>query len=109
MKDLLIHLDRPEISGVYVFGSYLNNANPDDIDILIIYNEAACSPRRAHKMVRAIILEVEKYFKLNVHLTLLSNKEIKHNDFIDLEGCVSLKELFLIPTFQNSGLANVRC
>jgi predicted nucleotidyltransferase len=91
MEDLLIHLDRPEISDVYIFGSYLKNANPDDVDILIIYNEAVCAPRKAHKMVRPVILELEMYFRLNVHLTLLSNKEISHNDFINLEDCVSLK------------------
>jgi len=93
MKDLLIHLDRPEISDVYVFGSCLKNASPDDVDILIIYNELACAPRKAHRTVRPVILELEMYFRSNVHLTLLSNKEISHNDFIDSEGCVSLKQL----------------
>jgi len=96
-KDLLVHLDRPEISGIYIFGSYLYNTNPNDIDILIIYNDAACTPSRAHEMVRYIILELEFYFKLKVHLTLLSKREINRNYFIDLEGCVPLKELLINP------------
>jgi predicted nucleotidyltransferase len=85
--------DRPEIAGAYVFGSFLHKADPDDIDVLLIYREEVCPPCKARDVLRQLVSELEVYFGVKLHLTLLSDKEIAHNGFIGSTGCISLQPL----------------
>lgn len=88
--DLFTLIDRPEIAGVYVFGSYSDTTDPNDIDILLVYDEGVCPPCQAHELLRQLVLQLESFFATKLHLALLSEKEIAHNDFLASEDCISL-------------------
>lgn len=91
--DLFSLLDRREIAGVYVFGSYLHKSKPGDIDVLVVYHEQVCPHHCAHKLLRRMLLKLESFFAADIHLTLLSDTETAHNAFVDSENCISLTEV----------------
>jgi hypothetical protein len=88
--DLFSLTDRPEVAVAYVFGSCLYKPDPDDIDILLVYREDVCPPCQARDVLRQLAVELEVHIGMRLHLTLLSDREITHNSFIDSESCVPL-------------------
>jgi hypothetical protein len=58
------------------------SSSPSDIDILIIYDEADCSPALAYGMHEDFIQQIKIVTGLRVHLTLLTKKEEQEGGFI---------------------------
>jgi len=78
----------PSSSRLYIFGSALTSASLNDLDVLAIYDPIACPPRIAYQEHRDMVFELEQYYGLPVHLTLLTRSEEVGTDFIKRTGAI---------------------
>lgn len=78
----------PSASKVYVFGSVLTSACPNDLDVLVVYDPLVCPPRHAYSFHRETVLDLEKYYHLPVHITLLMPSEESGTEFIKRTGAI---------------------
>lgn len=88
----------PDSSRLYIFGSALISLYPNDLDVLVIYDPLACSPREAYHAHREMVLDLENLFSLPVHLTLLTPTEESGTDFIQRTGALDFARLW--PAFK---------
>ena len=94
MSDRTIDKTRVEspqfFDAVYVFGSVLTSQSPNDIDILLVYDdERLCEVEAARTR-----LEMELQDKLGdaeIHFTTLNRNEMQHTSFLELVHYVKLK------------------
>lgn len=63
-------------SGVFLFGSSLTNDLPEDIDILLVYDEGKDIYEIAEKKLEALRLFQAHFYGFLVHLTTLSEAEL---------------------------------
>ena len=85
----------PKNSDIYIFGSFLNNAHPNDMDILIVYDDNLCSPKLAYREFHSIIRQLEQLFSLKVDVTLLTRDEENSVNFIKSENCLKIDDIFV--------------
>jgi predicted nucleotidyltransferase len=102
----------PRGSEVFVFGSFLRHKDPNDVDILIVYDPEICPPKDAHASVAGAVHTLEKGLALPVHLTLLTKTEESTCDFKREVGCVPLEHALrlretLVPTGPLSATATI--
>ena len=78
-----------DFDGAYLFGSALDNCKPRDIDLILIYEDKftaklkqACNLARMH---------IFKYFKQEVHLTVLSKSESNEIQILDQVKSLRIK------------------
>lgn len=65
---------------VYIFGSVVkNNKPPNDIDLLLVYNEFSHEIEIEKNKIYSIL---EKMLKLDVDLTILSHEELLQTKFL---------------------------
>lgn len=93
MKDVIekILLEVPKNTDIYVFGSVLRELNPNDLDILVIYDSKVypkANIYNASKRLSEVLIET---FKLDVDLTVLSYSENDKEDFIKEVSAIELK------------------
>lgn len=68
-------------TGVYIFGSSLNNnQHANDIDLLIVYQTYS---KEIFNEKNSICCFLEKLFQLPIDLTVLSEKELKETKFLE--------------------------
>jgi len=79
-----------------VFGSFLKNKQPHDIDVLITYDSRICAPARAHSAVAEAVHKLGRDVFLPVHLTLLTLEEEQGTQFKRENGCISLEEAMVV-------------
>lgn len=79
----------------YIFGSILYKKEPNDIDLLIVYDQTKVDIteviRLKHKLIRAI----NKTIKKKIDVCTLSYSEASQSNFIMEENCVALFESVL--------------
>jgi len=79
-----------EAVALYIFGSALRKRNPNDLDLLLVYDKRLVSEKTAlslrHRLSRSIMAEL----KLPVDLVLLSKFEAQQSRFVELEGAVAV-------------------
>ncbi len=68
-----------DFASAYLFGSILCKNNPNDIDVLLIYTQYSSS---LLEIVKNVQFDLENFFQLPVHLTVLSNSELKSTNFL---------------------------
>lgn len=66
---------------VFLFGSSLRIDNPNDIDLLLVYEDSGSDQITAARAKVASQLE-EFFGNLPVHLTTLSRSELDHSQFL---------------------------
>ena len=95
--DILISLlcESP-LSGVYVFGSWVRRKDPQDVDLLIIYNPECCPIELAIHLRRQIVETASRALGLPAHTILLTVAEEKQVDFCASESCVPFLEVLAI-------------
>jgi len=101
METLSITSRLPSSSKAYVFGSILECNNPQDFDVLIIYDEQQCLPSDAYDDHRRFFDELRLRTGLAVHPTLLTASEAATVSFVARTGAVSFAE-FLNSNLQNA-------
>ncbi|SPF45020.1 putative DNA polymerase beta domain protein region [Syntrophobacter sp. SbD1] len=80
----------PNYSKAYVFGSTLTSSDPNDFDLLIVYDEDQCLPYDAFAKHAGLVQEIKMAYGLPVHLTLLTTSEAKSVDIFNRTNAVPL-------------------
>ena len=90
MGTLCIATKLPNYSRGYVFGSVLTSSDPQDFDLLIVYDETQCAPAEAFAKHATLVQEIKTALNLPVHLTLLTKSEANSMDMIERTNAVPL-------------------
>lgn len=59
---------------VYLFGSALYKNDPNDIDVLFVYNNL--ETKNIYKIIKSIGKEMESFYNKNIHYMVLSKNEV---------------------------------
>lgn len=86
------HIRVPSSSKLYLFGSVLTSASPNDLDVLVVYDPIASPPEFAYKEHRDTVTDLEKCYGLPVHLTLLTRSEEGGTSFISRVGAIEFDQ-----------------
>ena len=65
---------------VYIFGSSINNKHPNDIDLLLIYQDYKDVLQNEKNDISKFL---EKLLKLPIDITMLSERELKDTEFLE--------------------------
>lgn len=75
---------------VYVFGSALSSPSPNDIDILLVYDdERLCEVEAARTRLEMELRD--KFGNAEIHFTTLNHNEIQYTGFLELVRHEKLK------------------
>ena len=80
-------------ASAFVFGSFLTAAEPSDLDVLLLYDQATCDPRDAYRAHAAFLGAVKRLVSLPVDITLLTHVEAHGCRFLELTGCVPFADV----------------
>jgi len=78
----------PDWARVFVFGSALRTENPDDLDLLVVYDPVVCPPKQARDRAEALASELTRDIGLQPHVVVLTKAEELSIRFVQSEGCV---------------------
>lgn len=95
MEILFTAIRIPDFSKVYIFGSALISPHPNDLDVLIVYDERYCSPETAFDMHKQMIDDLESVSNIPIHVTMLSKGENSKAMFHKQINAVLLEKLKL--------------
>jgi predicted nucleotidyltransferase len=98
MKKILLEV--PNSTEVYVFGSILKSPEPNDLDILVVYNSNIYPKATIYKACEKLKSSLTKIFKLNVDLTVLSYSENNELKFSEEVKAVELKKFLQYETIK---------
>lgn len=93
MKDKIekILLEVPKNTDIYVFGSVLISLQPNDLDILIIYDSKIYPKASIYNESKNICNKLSKLLNLQVDLTVLNYSENYEMNFIEEVKAIKLK------------------
>lgn len=80
----------PRGATIYLFGSACYLKNPEDVDILVVYDPSLIPPEKAYSCIRPISVAAERVTNRNIHLTVLTNKEAADTGIIDAVEAIEL-------------------
>ena len=83
----------PSSSALYFFGSALISPDPNDLDVLVVYDPAECPPQEAYLLHRETIEDLEQLYGLPVHITLLTSSEESSVSFKRRTSAVSISDV----------------
>lgn len=72
---------------IYVFGSFLVNAFPNDIDIVIVYSPPH-GPDTVNAFRWSLAKNLESTLNIYIDTCCLSRSEASENGFVSDEGCI---------------------
>jgi predicted nucleotidyltransferase len=84
----------PSSSRAYVFGSFLRDTVPRDLDLLIVYDKLFCLPSRAYSLHEVFVAKLQQELQLKVDLTLLTKEEELSSQFAQKTRAVAFHEVF---------------
>lgn len=76
---------------LYIFGSSLSQANPRDIDLLLVIDENVVHPKDAYLLAQPLSMTVEEATSRPVDMTILTRKEHSRSEFVLLVGAVKIR------------------
>ena len=82
----------PKASTAYLFGSFLNSASPNDIDVLLVYDPEVCEPALAYELHKDFVDRLQTAVGIDVHVTLLTKDEERDCHFVE-DSCAVPIEL----------------
>lgn len=86
----------PSHSKAFVFGSVLHSSEPNDFDLLVVYDSNLCPPVEAYERHSSICSDISALFDLPVHLTLLTQSEESNVHFIGRTSAIPLDDALKI-------------
>jgi len=85
-------IEVPNDIEVFVFGSVLISDSPNDLDIIIIYDNGVISSRDIYKYTSNFIENLSGVTDLFIDITYLTKSENENIDFVNLVSAISLLE-----------------
>lgn len=80
--------EMPDWANVFVFGSALRAENPNDLDLLVVYDPVVCPPKQARDRAEALASELTRDIGLQPHVVVLTKSEEQNVRFVQSEECV---------------------
>lgn len=80
----------PKHTEIYVFGSILRSSNPNDLDIIIVYDPFVYPLYTIYDSSNSLIVSLHERFNVKVHAVYLSYGETKECTFIKDVGAITL-------------------
>lgn len=80
---------------VYVFGSVMRNCNPNDIDIIVIYDSIFYPKYTIADICKELLVKIQEVTNLKVDVTYLSEIEEQNSKFITEVGAIPLEAYLL--------------
>ena len=100
-----MHINIPEGSTLFLFGSILKSQAPNDLDILVVYDPVVCPPEVAYTYHRSMVDELVAAYGLPIHATFLTPSEQRATDFISRTCAVLFSEAQRRLTLRSTGPA----
>lgn len=85
-KAVLQSLSVPKSVALYIFGSFLYMVKPNDIDLIIIYDNKIYPGSSIFKACQEILAGIKEQFHLPIHVTYLSYEEERIIEFVKEVG-----------------------
>lgn len=92
----------PSNTEIFVFGSILRVSNPNDFDIIIVYDSLVYPLATIYDSSKEIINCLEEEFKIKIHVTYLSYKEINQTTFLREVSAIPLMQFLKLYRVPNS-------
>lgn len=70
---------------IYLFGSFLKCNNPNDIDLLIVYDKASIKTETILFLRKIIIQKLVNYLNIDIDICLLTIEEMEQSKFVEME------------------------
>lgn len=86
-----MHIKLPDNTKVYVFGSYLYSDQPNDLDILVVYDPLVIHPSKAYEEFKPMFICLEYLIGLKVDSTLLTVAELEQSEFLGITNAIELR------------------
>ncbi|MBL1213732.1 MAG: hypothetical protein D8M61_10340 [Ignavibacteriae bacterium] len=83
----------PKNTRIYVFGSYLTVDNPNDLDILIVYDPKFVNPAIAYRKYKKLMNPLRTQTRLDLDLTLFTFMELEETEFLIKSKAVDIKQI----------------
>jgi predicted nucleotidyltransferase len=93
-------------AAVFVFGSALTSKNPNDLDLLVVYDPEACPLEQARDKALKLASELSGEIGLQPHVVVLTESEERSVRFIQREGCIEFASWLKLRA-QNSGVTSL--
>ena len=77
---------------IFIFGSWIRLQEPNDLDLLFVYDEQLCTSQQAVLARNALIESGRRLGVRAIHVVLLSESESAQCRFIESEGALPLEE-----------------
>lgn len=87
-----MHIRTPEGSTLFLFGSILKSQEPNDLDILVVYDPEVCPPELAYQYHSSMVDDLAAAYGLPIHATFLTPAEQRATDFISRTCAVLFSE-----------------
>lgn len=88
-----MHIKLPRGSKAFIFGSALGKAEPNDLDILIVYDSTVVAPERAYLRHKCFLDNIKGKTSLPTDITLLTRHEERQLKFIEQTGAKPIEEV----------------
>lgn len=85
----------PEGVDVYLFGSARDHGQPNDIDMLFIYDSTVVPCDNAYHVFLPLVRAVQNKLGIPVHAVVLSAEEARNTRFIDMVAPMRLRSTFV--------------
>lgn len=94
----------PKNSLIYIFGSFLSKSEPNDLDILFIYDSNFVKSEHVFIENKVCIEILAEYFGLKIDVVYLTHDENKNSDFlykvkaVDYRECSKFKDINFVTS-----------
>jgi predicted nucleotidyltransferase len=92
MEIQFMPIDPPKGSTAYIFGSALETDHPNDLDVLIVYEQKLCPTDAVYDRHKKFVRNIEESLEIEIDCTFLSEREEKNIQFISSEDCILLNK-----------------
>jgi hypothetical protein len=99
-----ITIEDNTIGSVFIFGSWCTSEKPNDLDLVLIYDEHKCFPEMALSIRRAFERHGSMLGFPPVHVVLLNISEAIECDFVHAENGKLMQEWLKTANDNNLGL-----
>lgn len=81
----------PPSCELWLFGSSLTKEDPQDIDLLLVYDDDEIDPRRAYDVCGRVAMAITAKTRLPVDVVVLNAREAEQTAFAQRENAVQLR------------------
>lgn len=82
--------DRPDLFGVFGFGSFFRSDSYNDVDILIVFNNNCNLPLQEFYIVKNLLSKIEVEYDILIDITYLSYTEYARKPLLESDFLIDI-------------------